>query len=261
MRFNPQKCKILSVSSKSPILFNYNINGINLERVQQMKDLGVMVDSRLNWNAHIVNTVSKANRVLWLLKRALGYNAPPTVCKQLFISFVRSTLEYCPQVWGGTTKGNIATLERVQRSATRFMLGYPDMGYKERLDILGILPLSFRREILDLSFFFKCMNSEYNLNTAQYVETLPSVSRTTRSASAGNMLRPKLCRTETFARSYFNRVTHMWNLLPNECRLCTDTAVFKRNVNRFYGELLEYFNPDDVCTWRVRCTCPSCRLV
>ena len=70
----------------------YNVNGIDLERAEQMKDLGVIVDSRLSWNAHVQNTVSKANRVLLLLKRALGYNAPPMVSKQLYVSFVRRVL-------------------------------------------------------------------------------------------------------------------------------------------------------------------------
>ena len=37
-------------------------------------------------------------------------------------------------------------LENVQRRATKFILGYPEnMNYKERLSILGIMPLEYRR--------------------------------------------------------------------------------------------------------------------
>ena len=77
----------------------------------------------------------------------------------------KSVLEYGPQVWGGTTKSNITSLERVQRHATNYILGYPVLDYKERLSELSLLPLSYRREqLLDLCCLFKCFNSEYNVD-------------------------------------------------------------------------------------------------
>jgi hypothetical protein len=221
-----------------------------------MRDLGVIIDNRLGWNKHIQSIVAKSNRVLWLLKRALGYDAPPSVSKQLYLSFVRSLTEYCPQVWGGTTKHNIMALERVQRSATRFILGFPDNDYRERLEELDLLPLTFRRELLDVCFLYKCLNSEYNVDIFDFVTVMPTGP--TRSRCCSNRLNPTFCRTEGFRRSYFNRVVHTWNLLPEHCRLSSDSVSFKENVGEFFRERFQYFNADNACTWSIKCLCPRC---
>ena len=180
------------------------------------------------------------NRVMWLLKRALGYDAPPSVNKQqLYTTFVKSSLEYCPQVWGGTTKGNIKILEGVQRRATRYILGFPELDYKERLAQLNILSLSYRREYLDLCFLCKCFNSEYNVDISQFANVM-SGERETRFNNHTMRLKQVLCRTETFKRCYYNRIVHTWNMLPEAIRLCENTITFKRMVKDFYQSL---FNP------------------
>ena len=70
----------------------------------------------------------------------------------LYKSLVRLQLEYASQVWFPYTKKQIKALERVQRGATKFILKC-DLTYPERLANLGLLPLQFRREVLDLCFF------------------------------------------------------------------------------------------------------------
>ena len=225
-----------------------------------MKDLGVVIDNRTSWKKHIEGTVSKANRVLWLLKRALGFNAPSSVSKQLYESFVRSLLEYCPQVWSGTTKANIRSVERVQRNATRYILGYPGLDYKERLSRLNLLPLSYRRECLDVCFLFKCFNLEYNVDISQFVTVIDG-GRETRYNNNTMKLKKARCRTETFRRSYFNRIVNTWNLLPDSGRLCQDVDAFKRIVKDFYQTLfIDHFDSENVCTWLVSCNCSCCRL-
>ena len=67
-------------------------------------------------------------------------------------SLVRPQLECASQVWSPYTKEKIKALERVQRRATKFILK-SDLTYPERLAKLGLLPLQFRREVLDLCFF------------------------------------------------------------------------------------------------------------
>ena len=261
LHFNPRKCKALSVThSKSPIIFDYSMHTSTIERVDCMKDLGVVIDSNLSWNKHIQGTVSKANRVFWLLKRALGFNAPSSVSKQLYESFVRSLLEYCPQVWSGTTKRNVRSLERVQRSATRFIMGYPELDYKERLSHLNMLPLSYRREYLDVCFLFKCFNLDYNVDISQFVN-VTNGGRLTRGNNVTNRLLPVMCRTEGFKRSYFNRIVNTWNLLPEECRVSLDTVSFKRTVNDFYVTLFtDKFESNNMCTWCLKCNFPCCAV-
>ena len=61
------------------------------------------------------------------------------------------TEKHASQVWSPYTEGKIMATERVQRRATKFILKCDFLiTYPERLAKLGLLPLEFRREVLDL---------------------------------------------------------------------------------------------------------------
>ena len=68
------------------------LNITELEEVDEFRDLGVITDHLLRWNA-------KANRMLGLIKRTCkGLNDLKTL-RTLYCSLVRSNLEYCSVVW------------------------------------------------------------------------------------------------------------------------------------------------------------------
>ena len=65
-----EKCKVLSITRKRhPLVAEYIVNGKTLQHVSSQKDLGVTVCSDLRWNTHIYEQVTKANRLLGMLKR------------------------------------------------------------------------------------------------------------------------------------------------------------------------------------------------
>lgn len=54
LEFNVDKCcKITFHRTKNPILFDYKLNGISLNRVRQIKDLGVWLDEQLTFRTHL----------------------------------------------------------------------------------------------------------------------------------------------------------------------------------------------------------------
>ena len=88
-----------------------------MDNVSDMRDPGVIIDDKLLWNQHVHNLIVKANRVMGLIKRTVGY-APRHIKLQLLSKLVRSKQEYCIEVWGGLSQSNAVKLERVQCSAT-----------------------------------------------------------------------------------------------------------------------------------------------
>ena len=48
------------------------MDGVTLKRVTEVQDLGVTLDSALQWKINANNIISKANRVRGLIKRTLG---------------------------------------------------------------------------------------------------------------------------------------------------------------------------------------------
>ena len=53
-------------------MYTYRIGHDKLEHVREMKDIGITIVSSLSWKCHINNIVSKANRMLRLVKRTVG---------------------------------------------------------------------------------------------------------------------------------------------------------------------------------------------
>ena len=111
------------------------ILGKLIERKQEARFLGVIVDESLNWTKHIKTIQSKMARyigIMYKLKKFLPLHAR----LQIFHSFVQSHINYCSLVWGFSCKSNIETLFSKQKKGMRAVIpGYVNYNYRH-----GILP-------------------------------------------------------------------------------------------------------------------------
>ena len=103
LKFHPSKCQVISVTRKrNPFNFDYFMNNTRLSSVKPIKDLGIEISSKLDWNTHINNVVKKCNRKLGLIKHPLGFNVHVNVTKALYLALIRSDLEFGSCLWNGT---------------------------------------------------------------------------------------------------------------------------------------------------------------
>ena len=263
MDFNVIKCYIISFTRwKNPILFDYTMNGVPLQRVDEIRDLGVIITSSLSWNNHIDNIISKAARISGLIKRTLGWHASSQTKYIMYCSLVRPLLEYCTVVWSGTSRKNIKNIEKIQRSMTRYVFNYAEVDYKDRLLMTSILPLSMRREYTDIVFFWKCLYGNYDVDVNDFVSFFSDDGCSTRnSLDSGFLMVPPLCRTDCFKRSFFNRIVPMWNSLPSNVRHITNYFSFISSLKHLMFEKINTsFVSSDCCSWFFKCMCCNCRL-
>ena len=253
MSFNADNCKILSITRcTNPYRFNYCMNGVPLEYVGDFKDLGVVFDKTLSFNTHINHLIPKCNKVCGLIKRSIGFKAPMNVKLQLFKSLCLPLVDYCSPVWSPQSKFNIRRIESIQRSMTKYLTPISaDLPYVQRLTDLHLLPLTFRREINDLLFLYKCI---HGLITVDF-DTEISYTTVSNRRFNGVVLILNSVRTETFMSSFFNRIVHMWNALPDNVRNADSFAAFKRNIFTLYIDKLPSFDVDNLCTWTTTCRC------
>ena len=103
MSFNASKCKVLTVTRKlNPVNFNYRLEDKKLAPVRKEKDLGVVITSNLNWDQQILAVVSKANKMLGLLRRTCSLINDTRVRRSLYLSLVKCHLNYATEVWSRT---------------------------------------------------------------------------------------------------------------------------------------------------------------
>lgn len=251
--FSHHKCVSMSVTrSKKMHVFNYFLEGTQLQRVEHFTDLGVVISSNLSFHDHVKSKVNKAYCMAGILNRTTDKLVAANVMVRLFETLVRSHLEYCSQMWSPPTKRDVILIEQVQRRFTKTLLYNTvntNLTYKERLMYLALLPLSYRREISDLLFFFKCLNQMYDVDFSKFVTQYDTDTRL-RSSNSGLLFRVQKCKTVTFQSSYFLRIVKLWNALPLNARQSNSFTQFRNNVKEFYqAKLVSTFNADDTNTW------------
>jgi hypothetical protein len=107
--------------SCSPINFDYNINGHNLQKIgSTVKDLDIVFDIKLKFYPHIESSSSKALKILGYVKRVCIQFKLITLIKLLYCALVRSVLEYGSVLFDPHVISHSYILERVQRKFLNF---------------------------------------------------------------------------------------------------------------------------------------------
>lgn len=162
------KCNVITFHrSKSPILHDYKMNGQSLQRVNNIRDLGISLDARLTFNQHYSDMIAKANRQLGFIFKIADEFHDPLCLKALYCALVRSILEFGSVIWCPYHATWIARIEAIQRRFVRYALRYLPWNdpsnlppYEERCQLLGIETLEHRRTTAQAVFVAKLFTGE-----------------------------------------------------------------------------------------------------
>ena len=100
MLLNVSKCLVISFGRKAlPFLHDYCLDNTNLKRETTVKDLGILLDSKLTFKDHVSYIVSKASSQLGFIFRFAKQFKDIYCLKSLYCALVRPILEYSAVVW------------------------------------------------------------------------------------------------------------------------------------------------------------------
>ena len=90
------------------------INNTEIEEKCTTTFLGIQIDNKLNWKAHISHICKKVSKSIAILRMVRSI-FPLNILKMIYMSLIYSHMNYCNLIWGGAEKGIIEPLFKLQK--------------------------------------------------------------------------------------------------------------------------------------------------
>ena len=239
LKFHPSKCYCINIGKKNDdvITFKYSMtedgNKFDMTRVNEMKDIGVIVDSELKFDRHINSKIETANKVLGIIRRSFLYLSADILIP-LYKALVRSHFDYAMIIWNPHLVKHIESIEGVQRRATKMIPEIKHLPYSERLQILKLPTMAYRRARGDMIEVFKIVAHIYDSKTTSNVLNFREKLNI---SLRGHEFTLEHKRLSCPARVHFftNRIVNNWNSLPDHIVNAGSLNVFKNSLDRLWA--------------------------
>ena len=246
MEFNPDPSKqanevLFSCKKTSPHHPQLIFNGMVVQRVDEQKHLGLILDSSLSFKKHLSEKIIKAKKNLGIIKHLSKY-LPLKTLDQMYKALVRSHLDYCDIIYhipsqyqqslGATLHSLMEEVERIQYQAALAISGAWRGSSRSKLyEELGWESLSDRRLSRRLLQIHKIVSN----NTPSYLkDKLPPHRRPLYSQTNGNTFREFKCKTFRYMYSFFPHAISSWNIIIADFDEIPSIGILKKHVNSLF---------------------------
>lgn len=235
------KCNFINFTKKRKITqFQYMLCHSPLNKVDALRDLGVILDSKLHLDQHIDSIVSKAYKMYGLVMRSTTDFSRPETLIHLYKSIIRPQLEYAVPIWNPIYKKYSDAIESVQRKYLRSVhfrvhRNRNHLSYTELLDEYGLIPLDSRRLILEAVTLYRLCHSHFDctdLSNKLYYVVPRTVVR--REARAYRMFATSLRHTNAGRRAPLCRIADSYNKHFEHIDMFSKFADFKNNIHKVF---------------------------
>ena len=232
LQLNCGKTEVILIGTETTLQqlpnFTLQMDGVSVLPSHQVRNLGVILDSQLSFEAHIKHFT----KVSFFHLRNIARIRPiltQAAAERLIHAFISSRLDYCNALLVGATDKSIKRLQYVQNCAARLLT---HTSLREH-----ITPVRFNLHWLPIRqrINFKVLVLTYQAIHATgpaYLSDLITVSQPTRTLRSSSSLtlvqpRPRLVTVGGRAFSHAAPELHVWNSLPDSVRKAESVASFK----------------------------------
>lgn len=230
--FNMRKSYIFSTPLKYHEISCVNENCLcpSIEMVEEIKYLGLVLDSNQSWKNHInyiKNKLLRYLRILFMLKSMCN----PELLKMLYYAFINSRLEYGISIWGGTYITTIKTLTTLQKRFIRLILKKTKLEHTK--------PLFKQSCILPIKnlYIYKVLKLFFNKSSKERDKVKPQ-TMSLRAKLNVPIPRPNF----TFYQKYFSYIApKFFNALPNHLKEINVKKHFLKQMKDFLLQNDDFF--------------------
>jgi len=231
MRFNATKCYVmhLTTARKPPPFHRYKLCGQTLEVVNSHPYLGIHLQDDMKWNTQVAHATGKASRMLGLIRRNLS-NCSEHLKSTAYSSIVRPHLEYGTVCWDPFTAEHCKQLEKIQRSAARFVKSdytRTEGSVTKLLKELKWTSLQDRRSASRLVFMYKIKHKLIAIPSDQFLKPVTRQGLRRNNSSNYRKIDGK---NLVFKHSFFPRTIREWNNLPDSVVKASSVESFKTSL-------------------------------
>ena len=184
------------------------------------KYLGLTIDNKLSFNAHIEVISKKISKTVGVMFKLRPF-VPDNIMLNLYYGLVYPYLIYCNVIWGGTNYIHLRNLVLLQKKIVRIITNSDYLAHSDPLFVrTGILKINdihtFLLAIHGFKFHNKYVTSSHEYNTRNRDNLLPAFQR--------------LSSTQ---RSLSFTVPSTWNKLPSYIKEIRTLATFKVELKKY----------------------------
>ena len=227
LELSTSKSGVLKIGEKfQPIHAQYSINSSTVSNFDNFRDLGVCIDSSLDFDKHISSLYSRSIRTYKCMYH--NFLSPDLNFRiQMHKTFVLPIAESFSSIWSPAQLGHIRKIESCQlRFTSKIYNDSHTVAYKDRCNRLGLNSLLHRRLVYDLIMLHKLIHGKLpGLDPSDFINFNTAGLR-------GHKYKIFKQHIRTSPRKNFlvNRISGLWNLLPADLVNNCSTNSFKTSL-------------------------------
>lgn len=237
MTLNLDKTQFILIGSTSNLnkvgVVEFEVNGIVIKSQNELKSLGLIIDSKLSWSKHI-NSISRRFHMvatsLYPLKKVMSQSSLILIFQACLISL----FNYMVIIWGSSCAVNLKCLEMSIRRTARFILNvkkYDSVSKKMKEKLRWLLPKD--------NYYFKafCFFFQTRQNPIPFFESFLEKNSDFHNypTRSSNLLRVNFCpKNSMSSKSLHFTTTIAWNRLPTELKETQNFKLFKTNLKTLF---------------------------
>jgi len=209
------------------------IGNEQIEQLDHIKFLGIIIDSKLNWNKHLHHCKNKLSSGLYALK-TVKHLLPLQHLKSLYYTMIHPYLTYGTMLWGSSAKQFINPIQILQNKAVR---NITNSKYNEHVPplykSLKISPI----EKLYKIHLAKFMYQHHNKQLPQPLQALYAPNTDTHQHNTRYRHHPHIVRllTNQVNKTFLHQAPEFWYSLPDNIKESRTIKQLKNRVTIHLG--------------------------
>ncbi len=235
LQLNLAKTELLVVSANPSFHHNFTFQ-LGLSTITPSKtarNLGLVIDDKLNFSDHITKTARSCRFALYNIKKIRPFLWEHAT--QLLVqALVLSRLDYCNALLAGLPASSVKPLQLIQNAAARLIFNEPKRTHVTPLFInLHWLPIAAHIKFKALMFACRTTSGSAPLYLNSLLQTYMPF-RSLHSASEISIIVPSQRGTKSLSLTFSLTVPIWWNDLPNSIRAAESLFIFKKHISSIF---------------------------